>query len=291
MRFLHCSDVHITHDYFRSPLGPLGWRRWLALLELGLGRAREYAHAHHTLEQITRDVERHRVDHLILSGDVTAYAMDSEFERARVALGALAHDRQRLTIVPGNHDVFTPRAASSRRFERHFGHLLHSDLPEHQREGPFPFVRLLGEEAAVVGLSSARLPRFPGLAWGYLGTDQLVGLEGVLADRRLQHRAVLVTLHHAPLNRRGKKDQPLHGLHDMESLFRMVRGPRFAVLHGHIHERYRHEATAHRPHTFGAGSSTQRGREGYWVIEVKDGKVVGANAHQPGATAHGRKAA
>jgi hypothetical protein len=58
------------------------------------------------------------------------------------------------------------------------------------------------------------------------------------------------------------------------------------VLHGHIHHRYHHPATAERPHVFSAGSSTQRGREGYWVIEVKDGQVVGGQKHVPGGAVH-----
>ena len=43
MRFVHCSDVHITADYFAQPLLRLGWRRWVALVELTVGgRARQY---------------------------------------------------------------------------------------------------------------------------------------------------------------------------------------------------------------------------------------------------------
>jgi hypothetical protein len=53
-------------------------------------------------------------------------------------------------------------------------------------------------------------------------------------------------------------------------------GPRFAVLHGHIHRRYHHPATAKRPHIFGAGSSTQHGREGCWLIDVAAGQISAA---------------
>ena len=57
---------------------------------------------------------------------------------------------------------------------------------------------------------------------------------------------------------------------------------RFAVLHGHIHRRYYHPPSSSQPHTFGAGSSTARGHEGYWIIEVKDGHVFGGTQHSPG---------
>jgi 3',5'-cyclic AMP phosphodiesterase CpdA len=274
MRFLHFSDVHVTQDYFNMPLRRLGWRRALALFELSFGgRAKRYANSASTISRIVADRERHEVDHLILSGDLTAYATEWEFDRAREALGELAHDRTRITIIPGNHDVYTPGAYNTRRFERYFGHLLQSDLPEYTRDGPFPFVRLLGDEVAIVGLMSARVPPMPGFSFGVIGKKQLGGLRDVLADPRLNNRVVLVVVHHAPLAPSGRKDRFLHGLMDADVLMRLCQGPRFAVLHGHIHKRYHHAATDKRPHTFGAGSSTEGGHEGYWIIDVVDGAV------------------
>jgi 3',5'-cyclic AMP phosphodiesterase CpdA len=283
MRFLHCSDVHVTADYLALPIHRLGWRRWVALLELTVGRrSATYRQAGQTLAAICADVEHQGADHLIVSGDLTAYALEAEFQRAREALGPRAADPRRCTVIPGNHDVYTPNSQRSRRFERYFGHLLESDLPEHRREGAYPFVRLLGEDSAVVGLLSARVPRMPGFSYGTIGRAQLEGLEAVVADARMRHRAVLVVVHHAPLTHLARPDKRLHGLTDAQALFRVVHGPRFAVLHGHIHRRYHHPATDVRPHLFGAGSSTQAGKEGYWVIETRDGLVRGGEMFRPG---------
>jgi 3',5'-cyclic AMP phosphodiesterase CpdA len=282
MRFLHCSDVHMTADYARLPLYPLGWRRWIAMIEQVAGRRRAFAHAPETFATIARDSLRPDVDHLIVSGDLTQYALEPEFVLAREALGALARDPGRCTVVPGNHDVFTPGSQRSGRFARHFAPLLHSDLPEHQREGAFPFVRRVGEEAAVVGLLSARVPPVPGLAYGRVGPAQLEGLAAVVKDPRLEGRALLVVVHHAPFTARGRADTLTHGLRDAEALLALLPGPRFALLHGHIHRRYHHPATATRPHVFGAGSSTQAGREGYWLIETRAGQVVGGRPCAPG---------
>jgi 3',5'-cyclic AMP phosphodiesterase CpdA len=285
MRFLHCSDVHMTADYKSLPLRPLGWRRWLAMVEQTVGgRRKAYARAPQTLATIADDARRWGVDHLILSGDITQYALEPEFVLARQALGELAEDPSRCTVIPGNHDVFTPGSHRSGRFARHFGQLLHSDLPEHRREGAYPFVRLVGREAAVVGLLSARVPVVPGVAAGFIGAEQLEGLAAVVKDPRLAGRALLVVVHHAPFTPWGGADHLLHGLRDAKALIGLLKGPRFAVLHGHIHQRYHHPATAERPHLFGAGSSTQAGREGYWIIEVKEGQVVGGRQHVPGGT-------
>jgi 3',5'-cyclic AMP phosphodiesterase CpdA len=284
MRFLHCSDVHITEDYGALPFFRLGWRRWIALAELKYGgRAKAYVRAHRTLAQIAEDFRAHRADHLIVSGDLTAYALEGEFKGARESLGQVANDRAHCTIIPGNHDVYTPGAFRTGRFEKYFGHLIESDLPEYRREGAYPFVRLLGDEVAVVGLRSARVPPVPGLSYGVIGRDQLAGLRELVNDARVKHRAVLVVVHHAPLGHHGRPDKRFHGLMDARQLFQAVPGPRFAVLHGHIHRRYHHAASSTRPHTFGAGSSTQEGREGYWLIDVEDGRIKGATMHGVGA--------
>jgi hypothetical protein len=130
------------------------------------------------------------------------------------------------------------------------------------------------------------VPFLPGIAYGRIGEAQLDGLEAIVKDPRLAGRALLVVVHHAPLTLRGRADSYLHGLRDAPALFKLLPGPRYAVLHGHIHHRYHHPATAERPHIFSAGSSTQRGREGYWLIEVKEGLVVGGQKHVPGGAVH-----
>ena len=91
MRFLHLSDVHVTADYRRHSLVRLGWRRWLALGELTFGgRARAFARAPETITRILEDARTLEVDHVILSGDVTAYALPAEFDGARAAMGQWA---------------------------------------------------------------------------------------------------------------------------------------------------------------------------------------------------------
>jgi 3',5'-cyclic AMP phosphodiesterase CpdA len=213
----------------------------------------------------------------VLSGDLTAYALEEEFRGAREALGELGSSPKLCTVIPGNHDRYTPGSRSDGRFERYFGHLLHSDWPEYCREGPYPFVRLLGTDAAVVGLNSARAPPVPGFSFGAVGRVQREALAHLLADPRIAGRAVLVAVHHAPLGQHGRKDRRLHGLCDTDALLKMLPGPRFAVLHGHIHRRYHHPATQTRPHLLCAGSSTQAGREGYWVIEISEGRIQSAS--------------
>lgn len=286
MRLLHCSDIHLTQDYTRVPIFRLGWRFWMAWYELAWKkRAVDYRQAAAILARIRAAAAEQGVEHLIVSGDLTASGMAEEFRLAREALAEWAAHPRRCTVIPGNHDCHHPAALREERFEALFGHLLESDLPEHRRMGAYPFVRLLGEEVAVVGLHSSRLPEIPGISYGKLGKRQLEGLDAVLADPRLAGRAVLVVVHHAPRTQQDRPDKLSHRLVDAEPLLARLPGPRFAVLHGHIHHRYHHPATATRPHLIGAGSSTQRGREGYWVIETGGGEIRSVTRHDLSDTA------
>ena len=288
MRFILCSDLHIAQDYAGVPWRTLGWRRVLGLLQLGIGgRAAAYQHAEATTRAIVAGMAQHQADHLLVAGDVSTYCTHAEFKAARAALSPIADTREQCSAIPGNHDYFTRGAANRRRFEQYFGHLTESDWPEYRREGPYPYVQLKGDDVAIIGLKSPRIMPFPGFSYGRVGAAQLNGLDAILADRRLDGRAVLVLVHHAPLDPHGpmsRRAKFTRGLHDGSALLRRLQGPRFAVLHGHVHHRFHHEATATSPHIFGAGSSTLRGREGYWVIETAGGAISGARMHSLGAS-------
>jgi 3',5'-cyclic AMP phosphodiesterase CpdA len=284
MRFLHCSDLHVTQRYWDTPWLSLGWRRWIAMWEvMGRGRGEAYRDARLTIEQMVGDLERHAADHLLVSGDLTGYAMEDEFRSARAALGVAGRSRATCSVIPGNHDYFTPESVECNRFEQHFGDLLESDLPEYRAAGAYPFIHLKGDDVAVVGLHSARKAVFPGLAYGDVGRRQLEALAALVDDRRVRHRAVLVMVHHAPNRADGTPDAVHHGLRDAASLNAVLRGERFALLHGHLHDRFRLAGTATRPQTFCAGSSTIRGNEGYWIIDAVDGRISGT-PHVPAST-------
>lgn len=276
MRLLHISDVHVQVDYERSVWGEIGWRRVVAQLELKLAkRAKRFRDAPATLESILRKADAAGgFDHVILSGDLTALAVDEEFNGVREALGALADQPDRLTVIPGNHDVFTPGSLKKRRFEKWFGHLLHSDLPRYQVEGPWPNVRLVGDELAIIGLNSARVPPVPGIAAGRVGDDQLVALIRACQDPAMRARRIVAVVHHAPLRPDGRLDRRAHGLLDAERLIEACRiAGVSAIFCGHIHHRYNY-AIEGGPLIVCGGSSTSQSREGYLLVEARPGENI-----------------
>jgi 3',5'-cyclic AMP phosphodiesterase CpdA len=280
MKILHISDLHFQADCPVSRWPSLGWRRVAAQTEFRLlGRRRLFLKVAETVKLLLAEASRLGAEHLVVSGDLTALALPEEFEAARAAL---ADWSGRMSIIPGNHDRYTPQAARDQLFEKAFGDILCSDLPEHCREGVFPIVKLVGDDVAIIGLSSARVPPMPGIAAGWVGEAQREALAAILQDKKVRGRAVLLTVHHAPLRPSGRPDMPSHGLLDGAKVMALASSAgAVALCHGHIHRRYR-VAGPGNISIFCAGSSTQAGIEGYWLLDVDRSGLRSAEAvHLP----------
>lgn len=276
MKIFHISDLHFQAE--KPPLAwlTLGWRRTLARASYVVGGRRAlFLRVAETVQRLLEEAERLGAEHLVVSGDLTTLALPEEFEAARAALAGWA---DRTTIIPGNHDRYTPEAGRGRFFEEAFGPWLGSELPELRAEGEYPVVKLVGEDVALVGLCSARVPPSPGIAAGWVGEPQRCALEAILRHPRLERRARLVVLHHGPFRADGRPDHLRHGLRDAGELLEVAaRAGATAVCHGHIHHRYRLSGPGDLP-IFCAGSSTQAGREGYWLYDIDRAGLRSAEA-------------
>lgn len=272
MRLFHISDLHFQADVPVRRWATLGWRRLVAQAEYRLlGRRERFADVSGTVQRLLAEATAFHADHLLVSGDLTALALPEEFEAARQALAGWSG---RMTILPGNHDRYTPAAARAELFEQAFAAELRSDLPGFAREGIYPLVKLVGQDAAIIGLSSARVPLMPGIAAGWVGKGQRQGLGELLAHPELKARSVFVACHHAPFRRDGRPDRPNHGLVDAAPLLAVLaRGGAVGLGHGHIHQRYRVDR-AGLPPVFCAGSSTERGRHGFFRYQIEPGRLA-----------------
>ena len=280
-----------------SPFRKLGWRRSIALARAARRRPREeYAAAR---ERISADRPRrgaprrgppHRLrrpHRLRARGGVRAAP-------AR-RWGRWPRTRAAAPSSPATTTSTRPGACAHGRFERHFGHLLQSDLPEHRREGAVP-VRAAGGETTPRWWACSRRGCRParGCPTATIGEAQLEGLRGHRSRTRgSTDRAVLVVVHHAPLTASGQPDRPHHGLRRRgRAVLRLLPGPRFAVLHGHIHQRYHHPATdAAAPHLRRRLLHRRRATRATGSSTCEDGQVVGgtdARAGRHGSTAEPR---
>jgi 3',5'-cyclic AMP phosphodiesterase CpdA len=237
MRIAHFSDLHLLslegvgpHRFLNKRL--TGW------INIRLKRGSIHRSAY--VRAIAREIARLDVEHVVLTGDLTNLALETEYELVRDFLERdLQLDPSRVTVVPGNHDLYTRGALASRRFERYLGAYLVSDLPELSIDtggARFPVVKLRGE-VAIVALSSA-VPRPPLVASGELGHAQLTALARVLAHPEVARRTVVVALHHPAVHSWSRLKTYLEGLRDAPALLAQLHPlGRVLLLHGHLHRR------------------------------------------------------
>jgi hypothetical protein len=178
-------------------------------------------------------------------------------------------------VIPGNHDRYTDSRGSA--FEVVFRDLLTSDLPELADERGYPFVKLVGEHHALVGLDSTRVQGWSHYVVGRIGVEQLRRLARVLEDPLLAGRTVLLLAHHGPAGPSGAFDWNESGLIDAAALLRTIEHRPVVLLHGHSHHRFWHRARPGRPHLIAGGSSTER--PGFWEVHVDDHRALEAVAH------------
>ena len=269
LRVLHFSDVHVQRPVLSAPPSELLGKRFLAGLNLWLSRGKHFVDAREKLRALASFAAEERVSLALCSGDYTAMGTCDELADARAAVEALRQiSPEGLVTVPGNHDLYLPDTVRDQRFDRHFGDVLQTDLPEYRVDGAFPFVRLFGDQLAVIGVNSARPNPNPFRSSGRVPDLQLAALGRIFDDARLAGRWLIVMTHYGILRQDGRPDSKSHGLENAAELVRLCTRPRLLLVHGHIHHTYHHASTSERPWLFCAGSTTQRGREGFWLYDV-----------------------
>jgi len=98
---------------------------------------------------------------------------------------------------------------------------------------------------------------------------QLGALASILDHPRVRGRFVVLATHYAPRLESGRPDYVRHGLVNARDLLAVCeRIERGVLLHGHVHERYHVRIPGVPIPVLGAGSVTDRGREGLWLVEI-----------------------
>jgi 3',5'-cyclic AMP phosphodiesterase CpdA len=237
MRIAHISDLHVLVLDRAVPFRLFNKR---ATGYANIRFNRKHVHKSDLVRGIAAHLSTAKVDHVVISGDVSNLALEGEFEAVRALLDdVLRLPTHAVTLVPGNHDVYTRGAEKTQRFARYFEPYLTSDLPRYRTRQPggmFPVVKLV-DKAAIIGLSSA-LARPPFVASGRLGDEQLDALREILASRELKGRVPVIVLHHPVHNPPAWIKSRLGGLDDASPLKQLLQPlDRGLVLHGHLHRR------------------------------------------------------
>ncbi len=228
----HLSDVHL------SPLPPVGLRHWNLKRLLGWinwQHRRRHVYSRGVLDRLVDDLRAQNPDHIAVTGDLANLGLPTEHAIALDWLGTLGTP-DRVTVIPGNHDIYTGIGADLGTARWHSHMSANSAAADHaiaEAVGAqnFPFVRRFGR-LAIVALNSA-VPTRPLFAIGRLGPEQLRRLASILDRLGAEGMYRVVLIHHPPLPGLSKKR---HDLEDADALADVLaRHGAELVLHGHEH--------------------------------------------------------
>ncbi|MEQ1504120.1 MAG: metallophosphoesterase [Myxococcota bacterium] len=231
VRIAHATDIH----WFVPPSwGDFAPRRVIGTLNL-YARGRRHEFDDQVQDALVAHLRSLAPDLVLITGDLTAQALRSEFAKALKALSPLL-DTVPTLILRGNHDAYTPGAERLRLFANTFG----AWSGQADASG---VVRVDVGDATVFGLD----PNLPSLvtAVGQVPEAQLRSLEAQLADPALDGRSIVLGIHYPPVDRAGVPyDRQPHGLLNARALLgvleRAPHRPRLIAC-GHIHHGYKRD--------------------------------------------------
>lgn len=235
----HLSDVHLApiagfrlrHLNTKRALGFVNWQR-----------GRRHVHQRAIADRIAADALEHTPDHIAVTGDLANLGLPGEYASALAWLERLG-DPQRVSVVPGNHDIYTGRLGDDSCLRTWAPYMRNSECWTDDATVQFPYVRTQGP-VALIGLNSA-MPTPPFVAAGRLGPEQLAQLALALDRLAAANYIRIVMIHHPPLPGQAP---PRRALQDAAALADVLdRHGADLVLHGHNHR----EMLAWRRHSEG----------------------------------------
>lgn len=261
---VHLSDVHLgpiaglhlRHVNAKRLLGYLNWER-----------GRRFVHLASVADRVAVDALAQHPDHIAITGDLANLGLPEEYANALAWLAPLG-DPARVSVVPGNHDIYTGRMGGASCLETWAAYMRSSEAWTEHSPVHFPYVRTQGP-VAIIGLNSA-VPTPVFVAAGLVGEAQLSRLALTLERLREANYIRVVLIHHPPL---PDQAPPSRALRDSNALAGVLqRCGADLVLHGHNHR----EMLAWCPH---AGGSIP-------VLGVASASAGFAHKHEPLARYH-----
>lgn len=232
MKIGHISDIHWL-DLEGVRIRDFLNKRLSGAVNLVAGRAKK--HTHGAVVCALEALRAQGCEHLIVTGDLTNLALEAEFRGVKAVLNRYFDDGH-LTVVPGNHDFYTRESANHERFQRFvYGGRAPGNLA-YGAHGLWPFVQLVGDEVAVIGLNSAQ-PRPWFVAAGRLSDEQLSDLSRALELPEVRARFVIVALHHHFFRVVRAPGERLRHLDDRKKALEIcLNGGVGLIVHGHNHD-------------------------------------------------------
>ncbi len=220
-KVLHVADLHFW-SIIRNPFRLLN-KRFLGNINVALRRRHEFP-----LEQaepFADHLAETGIAQAILTGDFTSTSTPEEFAMARTFVDGLAHRGLSVTLMPGNHDVYTFEADRRRAFE----HCFDDYLPE----GGYPAKRTLtgGTDLLVVPTVCANWVSSRGL----VSDEAITTVAGLLKEGS---GPVIVAAHYPVMRRTyGYHTKSSRALRNADALRQVLGDSDRPILYvaGHVH--------------------------------------------------------
>jgi 3',5'-cyclic AMP phosphodiesterase CpdA len=265
-RIAHLSDAHVLDP--RPSRTRSGWSMQTRFLSFG--RPLDAAGRVKKLERALESAKRVGADHVVLSGDLTEVGKPGEYE----TLAEVLHDSQippeRITLVPGNHDLYS--WADGWRWA------LAGPLAAYARTSA-------GEPGKVVDVGGASILPLDATfhqpvtrSAGRMDDGTLEIIERRGADAARAGRPLVVVQHHPPFVRKTSALHWLDGLIGAARMMNVLEALRNVfVLHGHLHHVIDRALGCGNSRIFGATAVVDdKDASRIRVYDVRDGQLTSA---------------
>lgn len=219
----HLSDLHLLEAKHAERRG-LPRRR---LAYLSAGRPHDADDRRRRALAALRAARESGAEHVVVTGDLTEDGVIAQFEVLAEVLSESRLSPSRVTLLPGNHDVYDARDAFLRALE---GPL--AAFAETSRPGAPIALR----DAVLLPVSTA-VPQPYHLSAGSLGQPEIAATTTFAESTRRSGRAVILAMHHPPNRRMNPVMQWFDGFRDHVAVGAILEAnDHVHVIHGHAHE-------------------------------------------------------
>lgn len=223
-RIVHLSDAHMLDP--RPSRTRSGWSMRVRFLSFGrpldaVGRKRK-------LRGALRTARRIGAHHVVLSGDLTEIGTPGEFETMAEVLHDSGIPPERITLVPGNHDLYTSEDA--------WRWALEGPLSAFARTSAREPGRMLEIGGATLMPIDATFHQPVTRSAGLMAPAILDAIEKRASDSAFRRRPLILVQHHPPFVRNTRAWHWIDGLIGARRTMALLEKFRHLfVLHGHLH--------------------------------------------------------
>jgi 3',5'-cyclic AMP phosphodiesterase CpdA len=223
-RIAHLSDAHVLDP--RPSRTRSGWS--MRTRFLSFGRPLDAEGRQRKLRRGLDTARRVGAHHVVISGDLTEIGAPGEYETLAEVLHDSGIPADRMTLVPGNHDLYSS-----------------ADAWRWALAGPLAaFARTsAGEPGKVVDIGAAAFLPIDATfhqpvtrSAGWIGDESLEAIRNRAGDPALSRKPLVIVQHHPPFVRKTGALQWLDGLVGARPMMALLETFRHLfVMHGHLH--------------------------------------------------------